>query len=542
MATTLLRDALVVDGTGAPAFPGHVLLDGERISAVLPPTGPLPEADRVLDVSGHAVAPGFVDMHSHADYLLPLEGHPDLLSVLLEQGVTTVVAGNCGLSPAPLRPETLDRVKRLAALSVDRPLDWSWRTVGDLLGRFESAAPVVNVAQLVGHSTVRWALGDSERGPLGEDETRACLDASRAALDDGAFGISFGLGYEPAMYSPLEEVEAFARVAADRGKPITVHLKAYSRISPTYPLSDVSPHNLRALSEMLGVARRTGVRLQLSHFIFVGRRSWSSFPDALRLVEDARRDGVDVQIDAFPYAAGNTTIHAPLPYWFLALGDRGYDSRLARARLRAELEAGFRLVGFGYDDFQVMRSGLPDAERLDGRTVSDIARTWGLSRFDALLRLSRESRGAALMLFHGYSGEPGREEPLEAVLSHETCLFETDAVIRAEGWPNPAATGTFPRILGRHVRERRLFGLEDAVRRMTSASCERFGIADRGVVAPGRVADLVVFDPGRIRDAPAGPGRPPGRPEGIAHVFVGGVHAVREGAYVGARAGQVLRA
>jgi N-acyl-D-amino-acid deacylase len=425
---------------------------------------------------------------------------------------------------------------------VEEPLDFTWRTMGEFLDQVEKNGPTVNMAELAGHASLRAAASAGPRGAMSPHELERCLEEARRCLDEGACGLSFGLGYDPGMYSPLEELAAFSRVAAEAGKPATVHLKALSAISPTYPITYLKPHNLRALREMLEIARETGATLQVSHFIFVGRRSWGTAGRALKMVEQARREGVDVMIDAFPYTCGNTTINAPLPYWFIAMGPRGYRSRRARARLRLELEIGFRLVGFIYDDFQVMDSAIEGAEEFNGLTIAEIARRRRARPFDTLLELSEQSRGETLMLFHSYSGAPENEEALEAVLADQHCLFETDALVRHRGHPNPAAAGTFPRILGEFARERRLFPIEDAVRRMTSASAERFGIRDRGILAKGKAADVVVFDPERIADAPAVAGRPAGRPTGIKHVFLNGRQVVRDSSFVeGNRAGRVLR-
>jgi N-acyl-D-amino-acid deacylase len=489
------------------------------------------------------VSPGFIDMHSHADWTLALADHEAQMKITLEQGVTSVVAGNCGFSPAPVAPAgPSDEEGSLMAMLVEEPIDFSWRSMGEFLDRVDERAPLVNMAELVGHASIRSAASARRRGAMPAAELDRCLAEARRCLEEGACGLSFGLGYDPGMYSPLDELSAFSRVAAEADKPATVHLKALSAISPTYPVTYLKPHNLRALREMLDVARETGVRLQISHFIFVGRRSWGTAARALEMVEQARREGVDVMIDAFPYTCGNTTINAPLPYWFLAMGPRGYRSRWARARLRLELETGFRLVGFVYDDFQVMDAAIPGGEDLDGLSIAEIARRRGARPFDTLLEMSEQSRGETLMLFHSYSGAPGREEALEAVLADRHCLIETDALVRRRGHPNPAAAGTFPRMLGEFARERRLVPIEDAVRRMTLASAERFGIRDRGVLVKGMAADLVIFDPETIADAPAQPGRPVGRPTGIQHVFLNGRQVVRDSAYVeGSRAGRVLR-
>jgi len=542
MDTTLLHSGLIVDGLGGRAFPGHVLLRGDRIDAILREGERTPDAAQNIDAKGCVIAPGFIDMHSHADWLLPLDDHSELLSVMLEQGVTTVVGGNCGISPAPLRRETLGRLHDFASIARDRPFDYDWSSFDEYLRQMESRRPTLNLAELVGHSTLRYAGSDAARGPMPEAELAACLNWLRQSLDEGACGLSFGLGYDPGMYSSLAELRDFCQVAAEADAPATVHLKAYSSISPCYPLTTPEPHNVRALREMLEVARQTGVRLQLSHFIFVGRRSWPSVDRCLELVDAARSEGLDVMIDAFPYTCGNTTIHAPFPYWFLAAIPGAYESRLARMRLRIELEIGFRLAGFVYSDFQVMDAGVEGWENLSGLTIAEIAQEWKTSPFDAMLTLAEQSKGAATMLFHSYSGEPSNQRALETVLRHEACLFETDVIVKRGGHPNPAALGTFPRILGPLVRDRGLFDLETAVHRMTGASAARFGISDRGVLASGKAADIVVFDASQVSDAAPEGKKPAGRPRGIEHVFINGEHVVKAGVYrPGIRAGRVVR-
>ena len=189
-----------------------------------------------------------------------------------------------------------------------------------------------------------------------------------------------------------------------------------------------------------------------------------------------------------------------------------------------------------------MDAGVPGWEELNGLMIPEIARRWKMSPFNAMLKLSQESKGAALMLFHTYSGEPGNEAPIESVLSHDLCLFETDAALKSAGYPNPAGRGTFPKILGDYVRERKLFSIENAVKRMTSASADRFGLKDRGVLAPGKAADVVVFDPETISDTPPVGPQPAGKPKGIKHVFINGKQVVKEGSYIkGSRPGRVLR-
>ena len=543
MSGLLLRNGKIIDGTGTAAYDGHLLVEEKKIAAVIREGEPLPRTNRVLDVGGDVISPGFIDMHSHVDWLLPLDDHPDILRCLVEQGVTTVVAGNCGFSPAPIRSETLAILdKSLASTILDKPFDYSWESMAGFLDRVEEGEPLINVAELAGHGSLRLASSDTRRGAMRPDELKGCLDTAAGALDEGAAGISFGLGYDPGMYSPQEEIEAFCKVAADAGKPVAVHLKALSKISPTYSPTYLKPHNIRALKEMIEAARKSGVKLQISHFIYVGRRSFDTYSECLKIVDEAREEGIDVMIDAFAHTCGNTSINVSLPYWFIAMGPEAYKSRWARARLRVELELGYRLVGFIYKDFQIMDAAVPEWEELNGMTIDQVARKWNTSNFDAMLKISERTRGEALMLYHTYSGVPENEEPLEATLSHDACLFETDALIKSKGYPNPAALGTFPRILGKYCREKKLFTIENAVKRMTSASAARFGIKDRGALKPGNFADIVVFDAEKIADTPPVGTVPAGKPEGISHVFINGSHMLDNGSFTsGFRPGKVLR-
>lgn len=538
---TLIKNGNIIDGSGNPGFKGSILLENKKISSVIRDGETLPAAEVVLDAYGLAVAPGFIDMHSHADWVLPAEQHPEILTCLVEQGITSIVGGNCGISPAPIGKMSAEHVAKLAAIMIASPFDYQWESMSEYLTCMADRRPLVNLAELVGHAALHYSTTETPRGALKPEELKNCLTATEKALSEGACGLSFGLGYDPGMYAPLKELEAYCSVAARLGKPVTVHLKALSRLSPCYPLTTPKAHNVLALEEMLGIARKTGIKLQLSHFIFVGRRSWPTVETCLRLVEEARKDGVDVMIDAFPYTSGNTTILAPFPYWFLAGLPDTYNSFWSYARLKAELGVGLKLVGFIYKDFQVMDAAVDGWESLNGLRMNQVAEKWGCSPFKAMLRLAEKSNGAALMLFHTYSGEPGNEKPLERVLSHELCLFETDVAIKATGYPNPAGLGTFPKILGTFARDKGLFSIENAVMRMTSASADRFGLNDIGRLQPGKAADVVLFDPGEIADSPPINGGPFGKPNGIHHVFINGAHVVKDSSYIaGVRAGRVL--
>lgn len=242
---------------------------------------------------------------------------------------------------------------------------------------------------------------------------------------------------------------------------------------------------------MLNIARQTGVKLQVSHLTFSGRKTWPTAEDCIRMINDAHREGIDVMVDAFPYTFGNTTIDVLLSPEFITTIPTSFSSKRARMKLRYGNEIGFQMVGTTYEDCQLMDAAIEGGEDLSGLTISEIARKRNTSPFNIMLTLSEASKGAALMLYHAISNE----QILERVLSHDLCLFETDAVTKSKGYPNPAALGTFPKILGHYVRESKIFSIEKAIQRMTSASAKRFGIRDRGILEPGKAADIVVFNP-----------------------------------------------
>lgn len=541
MGTTILTNGKIIDGLGNRPFVGHVFIKDDQIEAVLKENQTLPPADTIIDASNCAIAPGFIDMHSHADWVLPSANHPKLLKCLLEQGITTIVAGNCGISSAPVNQDKLQSLQwhSVASVCYEEPPNYTWCSIGEFLDKIKQLQPVVNVAQLVGHGAIKSSVANAPNEPMNSKELKACLTELCNAFDRGACGLSFGLGYSPGMYSPIEEIEAFCRTAKASDKLVTVHLKAYAKISALYPSIIFSkPHNIRALKEMLDIARQTGVKLQVSHVIFGGRKTWPTAGDYIRMIEDARQEGIDVMFDAYPYTCGNTTIDLLLTPRFIEAMPASFRSRWACMKHQYMEDIGFRALGTSYKDFQLMDAAIEGWEELSGLTIPEIARKRNTSSFNIILALSEASKGAALILYHSISSE----QILEHVLSNDLCLFETDAATKSRGYPNPAALGTFPKILGHYVRERKLFSIEKAIQRMTSASAKRFGITDRGILEPGKAADIVIFNPETVSETPPLDGKPADKPNGILHVFVNGTQVVKNGNYTGpVGAGRVLR-
>lgn len=535
-----LAGGRVIDGSGAASRRADVAVAGGVITAV----GDLGDIDAevTVDCNGRIVTPGFIDIHSHADWLLPGADHSALIEPFIRQGMTTLVGGNCGFSPAPITPVNRPGAQEASRLITDGVIDLRWETMDEFLDVLAAGGVPLNVAQLVGHGTVRSAVtGTLNPAPPSADELREMERLTRTSLDAGCLGVSTGLGYPPGIFAQEDELIRFAACAAAANKLFTSHLKAYSWISGAYTTDPTTEfHNLAAVKEIVRVGQAARVRLQISHLIFVGRGTWASYSDALRIIDDAHRGGLDVAFDAFPYTAGNTTASVIFPAWVLPRLEEVLADQQERADLRAFAEAAFAAVGFGLPDIQIMHCNVPAWDQYDGLRVTEAAARAGMDPFDFYCRLVVDSNRNARVLNHTYSGDRGDEDALRAVLQHPLCTIETDTFITHAGHQNPAAFGTFPRVLSTYVKEG-LFSLEEAVHKMTGAAAERLRWSDRGWVRPNCAADLVVLDPATLQDT-ASFEHPDRFPLGIEHVFVNGHHVVDGPSYnANARAGQVLR-
>jgi N-acyl-D-amino-acid deacylase len=535
-----LEGGLVIDGSGAPARRADVAVRDGRIAAL----GDLADlaAARNIDCRGRVVAPGFIDVHSHSDFLVPGVDAGARVEPFLRQGMTTLVGGNCGFSPAPVTEHSRGALRESSRLIVDDVLEPRWETMGEFLDALADTGVPLNVAELVGHGAVRAAvMGPLDPALPSADQLDAMERLALASLDAGCAGVSTGLGYAPGIFAQADELARAAGWAGSRGKLFTSHARAYSRVSPVYPEPPGAlPHNVRALVEVMDAARAGGARCQLSHLIFVGRRTWATCGQALAAIEGARERGLDVAFDAFPYTAGNTTAAVLFPPEMLPHLESILADPRALDGVRSLGRRVFDEIGFYLEDVQIMCANAPAFDAYDGLFVGEAAERAGLEPFEFYARLVIESRRNARVLNHTYSGHEGEEEALRRVLAHPLCTIETDTFLTERGHQNPASYGTFPRVLSTYV-EAGLFPLEEAVRKMTGAAAERLGFGDRGFVRRGAAADLVVFDPALLRDR-ATFAEPARFPSGIEHVFVNGAHVVAGPHYdAKARAGHVLR-
>lgn len=507
----VLRGGTLVDGLGGAPFAGDLALAGDRIAAVAPAGALDAGAARVVDVAGRVVCPGFVDLHSHSDWSLLACPSADSR---IRQGITTEITGNCGASAAPA---TVDGAERDLA---------AW------FGELEAKRVAVNVALLVGQGTLRErAMGAVDRPATAAELARMSAELA-AAMDAGAIGLSTGLEYVPGIFTPTAEIEALARVVARRGGLYASHMR-----------NEVS-EILAAVDEAIAVARRTGVRTQMSHFKVCGRAYWPLQEPALAKLERARLEGLDVAADVYPYTAYSTGLSILLPAWAREGGSEALLARLADPAARATIrDAVAAYVAFEPGDFDlvVVASVGANGRAADvGRSVAAIAAGDGVAPAETVLRLLERSRDDV-----SYVGFAMSEENVARVLAHPLVGFGSDGyALRAEDAdgdrPHPRSYGAAVRVLARYCRDLGALDLATAVRKLTSFPADRAGLADRGRLLPGCFADVVVFDLAKLADT-ATFEDPKRYPTGIERVYVNGVAAVENGAPTGERGGRVLR-
>ena len=547
MADMLIKNGLIVDGTGAEPYKGHVRVAGDRIAAVVDAESGEGSnllhsgAPEEIDAEGFCVAPGFIDVHSHFDWMLPQPDH-DFLHPLLEQGITTVVTGNCGFSPAPVADDSRKQFNDFGELLLDEPLSFNWHGMSEFLAHLSRQKLLFNNAQLLGHGAVHLAeLSDMLERPK-PAEVKRVAERTAAELDSGVFGLSLGLMYPPGLFYSSDDLRLLAEKASGKGLVLTVHTRALSKYSSAYPIIPFlgKPHNLKALEEMLTIGLETGVKLQISHLVFVGRKSWGTADAAIRMIETARQKGLEVMWDVYPHYCGNSYLNVFLPPWFQKDQKRLINNARAIRKLKFELKLAAKLLGFKLSDIQIMQALFEGGDEIEGMNLAEIAARQNVDLMECFVDLVRKSDGKALQLTYGYSGDDENDAIMERMLAHECCLYATDTILKSSGFPNPASYGAFPRILGRFVREKKTLDLQAAVEKMSGASARWFGMPDRGEILPGNYADLVVFDPDCVADNTTRK-EAACRPSGIDKVFVNGVLAVDGGSYIaGIKAGQML--
>ena len=525
----LIRGGTLIDGSGAPRKRADVAIKSGKIAALVDSAESAGiVAARSIDATGLIVAPGFIDLHSHSDWVAPIPDHAAILKPFLLQGVTTFVGGNCGFSVAPIRRERSRMLDESGQMLSERKFSWDWQEVSEFSAHLTRQGLALNVAHLAGHGSIRLCVMGADAGEPSVEQLREMQAMLERAMADGAVGLSTGLGYFPGMIAKPDELAAMAQVAGAAGGVLTSHLRAYSTRSLFFQ-SDV-PHNLLAVREMIEVARKARVPLQISHLIFVGRRTWPTAREIVEDIERASNDGVDVAFDTFPYTCGNTTIRVIFPAWSQNHLEELLDSTEGWARLRDGFQP---LRSFIAQGVQLMWAVKPELAHFEGKFFGEIADAMKLDPVEAYLTIARESGTRARVLNHLYSGDDtGDEEALQTAMSHRLNAFEMDTILTSHGHHNPASFGTYPRILGYYVRELGLLTLENAIYKMTGMAAERMHLKDRGLVRKGLAADLCIFNPATI-GCEADSRSPNQNPVGIEDVLVNGKSLIEKGKWCG---------
>jgi len=527
----VIKGGQVIDGTGNPWFKKDIGITEGKIKRV----GHIADnASKTIEAKGMVVSPGFVDLHSHDDF--GILAYPNAESHIM-QGVATSVVGNCGLSLAPLNPDNLALLKRYLSSFLEDSKDygWEWRTLREYYEKVEGEGISLNLAPLVGQGTVRLAVKGFDSNEASKEEMNEMKKLIAQGLEDGAFGMSTGLVYPPGSYSSTKELIELASVLRKYGAIYTTHMR------------NEGDRLMESLEEAIRIGEENDIPVEISHHKVAGRSNWGKVNATLRVMEQARQRGVEVNCDVYPYTAGSTTITVILPIWTLEGGIPKMLERLkdkeVRERIKKENTEGtvsrFNVMkNAGWD--RIVIAGCAPKKEYEGKSLEEILKE--RNRFDnpyeGVFDLLLEIEGNATIIMFSMD-----EDDVKTVMSSPLSSLISDSSATAPstgGKPHPRGYGTFPRVLGKYVREEKLLTLEEAIRKMTSLPATKIGLESRGIIKEGFWADVVIFDPATIKDK-ATFDNPHQYPEGINYVIVNGQVVVDHGRLTGVRPGKVLR-
>ncbi|RJQ64979.1 MAG: D-aminoacylase [Desulfobacteraceae bacterium] len=525
----VIHNGRVIDGTGNPWFNADIGIRGGKIRKI----GKIEnrESEQAIDAQGMVVSPGFIDLHNHSD--MTAQALPGCESNLM-QGVTTAVVGNCGLSMAPISPKTRALLKEYLSPFLVGGFDygWGWKTFKDFFLLLKERNIAINMAPLVGHGTLRIAVSGFKKEPLSDPEMAEMKNLLRKSLKAGAFGMSTGLIYPPGCYASTEELIELSSVLKEFGRIYTSHIR------------DEGADLIESVAEAVRIGEANGIPVQVSHLKAKGAANWGKVRTAIRMMEEARRRGVDIGFEAYPYLAGSTTITSILPIWAMEGGVAKMLDRLrqaeSREKIRKQLEDdGNDIKDAGWNG--IIIASCPKRQDLEGNSLEAIIRMMNRTSdpYGGFLDMVLEIEGDSTVVKFFIDEEDVREilsNPLSAVISDSWATAP-----HAGGKPHPRCYGTFPRMLGKYVREERLVPIEAAVQKMTALPAAKIGLYDRGILRKGLWADVVIFDPEKIADR-ATFDSPHQYPIGIEYVLVNGKIAVSRGRQSESRSGTVLLA
>ena len=538
MYDILIKNARLIDGTGTPAIAGDLAVSGGRIAAIGSLTGA--EAATVIDAGGKILCPGFIDAHGHSDFTLFVNHRGESK---IRQGITTEVTGNCGFTAGPMtedhREDLIYYLANTIVLSDERRELWRWKTQNEFLEYSARNGLSFNIVPLVGQGMIHvGVMGFEDRDPT-EEELQRMKDMLQAELDAGFFGMSMAYAYEPAENVREEETTALCKILKERDCIYTIHME------------NECNRLLDSVRNTIGYARNSGVRVEISHLKAKYKSNWGKSAEAIRMIEEARAEGLDVAFDVYPYIAYGSGLIDLIPHWVKKDGPKIMCERLCDPDLRAkalhDMEHGIEgwdsiMRSEGWEACVQLASLRTDAgKQLEGLNIGQVAELRGCTPYEVVVDLMVEEDASVKCVWFAMD-----EEELISIMKHPDAIFGTDGRACATygelsaGAVHPRYYGTYPRIMGHYARDLGIFPLEEAIRKATSAPAMKFRIPDRGLLREGYFADLVLFDPDTIRDVGKF-GDPHHYPDGIDYVIVGGEIVIDHGEHTGILPGQILR-
>ena len=524
MYDVMILNGKIISGIGNPWFYGDVAIANGKIVKVGRLAGE--QAARTIDATDRYVSPGFIDGHSHSDLFLFVEPKAEQK---IMQGVTTENVGMDGMSVAPINEEDIaDWRKHLSGLAGDPKIEWGWRSFADYLDALDALPTSDNISSYVGLGTIRLkVMGMTDREPTA-DEIELMKKLAAQSMEEGARGISSGLIYPPSQYQSVPEVVEIAKVVRQLDGIYDVHLRSEG------------DHLVQSVEEVIQIGRQSGIPVLITHFKVMGRRNWGLSEKTIDMVDNARREGVEVTLAQYPYTAGSTMLHAVIPPWYHAKGPDNLirmlreDKESIKKDIRDRTDWENWASNNGWEN--IVASSVESAanKQYEGKSIAEIAAMRGLEDpADAAMDLLAEEELAVGMIIFCMD-----EKDVLRIMKHPSVSYITDGLLG--GKPHPRVYGTFPRILGRYCRDQKIVGLEDAVRKMTSLPAEKLRLKNKGRIAEAYDADITVFsldtiiDHGTYED-------PKQYPAGIDYVMVNGELVVEDGKHTQATPGRTIR-
>lgn len=525
MYSVMIKNGKIISGKGNPWYYGDIAIQDDKIAKI----GFFPEevqAEKVIDAKGLYVVPGFIDGHSHSDLYIFTQPFAEQKVM---QGITTEIVGMDGMSVAPIKEEdVIEWRKHLSGLDGDPEIDWTWKSFADYLDAVDFVRPSDNIGSYVGLGTIRLHILGMTNRKATKYEIKKMKDLILRSIAEGARGISAGLVYPPGSYQDQEELIELASAVRDCNLAFNIHLRSESN------------YLLSAIQEVIEIAQVAGTPIIITHFKVMGRENWGLAKEAIQLVSNARQVGIDVTMEQYPYTAASTMLHAVIPPWYHTQGavklieTMKKEPQLIKKDIyqRNDWENYFKISG--WENIYVSSVESEQNKIFEGKNLAEIAKMRSREDpADATLELLREEELAVGMIAY-----VANEEEIAEIMQHPAVSIVTDGLLG--GKPHPRVYGSFPRILGRYVREKKILSLEEAIRKMTSLPAEKLRLKCKGIIAEGYDADITLFNLETIADK--GTYDDPRQfPVGIKWVLVNGKVVIAEGKHLQTRTGKTVR-